>query len=125
MTRIHAGAFGALLAGFLLLTACTPNEGERCNPMLFNTSDQCAAGLSCMVPNNCGVAECVAQQQASMPLAQAVAACTNMCVSMVPLNAPNPPCGVAYCCPATGTSSDPNCQSCVIPGASSDGGTSG
>jgi hypothetical protein len=63
----------------LLLAGCHPDEGERCNPMLFN--DECNSGFSCTYPQNCGV---------------------------------------AFCCPTTGTSSNPNCQAC--PG--SDGGTS-
>jgi hypothetical protein len=50
-----------------------PELGERCNPLLFTVGDQCAHGLSCVYPANCGV---------------------------------------AYCCPTSGTSTDPNCQAC-------------
>jgi hypothetical protein len=54
--------FLALLAlATLVATAagCHPDEGERCNPLLF--SDECSAAdprLSCVYPPNCGVAYC-------------------------------------------------------------------
>ena len=66
MTRIFA-----VSAIVLLLGACQPKEGERCNPLLF--TDECEAGFACTYPPNCGV---------------------------------------AYCCPTTGTSRHPNCQPC-------------
>ena len=66
MTRIFA-----VSAIVLLLGACQPKEGERCNPLLF--TDECETGSACTYPPNCGV---------------------------------------AYCCPKTGTSSHPNCQPC-------------
>ena len=36
--------------------ACDPQEGDRCNPMLFETN--CANGLACTVQPNCVVAFC-------------------------------------------------------------------
>lgn len=66
-----------LFALVALLGACTPGEGERCNPLQF--SNDCNSGFQCVYPTNCGV---------------------------------------AYCCPTNGSSTNPNCQSC--PG---DGGT--
>ena len=67
-----------LFAASILLGACHPGEGERCNPLLFN--DECNPGFQCTYPANCGV---------------------------------------AYCCPTSGPSSNANCQPC----AALDGGT--
>ncbi len=56
MLRI-LGCFG--IVGLLLFGIdCRPAQGERCNPLLFNTDDQCSEGLSCIYPNHCGVAYC-------------------------------------------------------------------
>lgn len=38
------------------VAGCHPNEGERCNPMLF--SDECKSGFACTVPQRCAVAYC-------------------------------------------------------------------
>ncbi len=43
----------ALLSG---AAACHPDEGERCNPLLF--TDECNPGEMCTYPTNCGVAYC-------------------------------------------------------------------
>jgi hypothetical protein len=57
MTRIFAIlAFTTL--GFAA-GGCHPDEGERCNPLLFN--DECYAAnhnLHCVYPPNCGIAFC-------------------------------------------------------------------
>jgi hypothetical protein len=107
MTRLFAtlGLTMLLLAG----TACRPNVGERCNPLQFNVSGQCSAGLSCLYPTNCGVAFCCPPETAASTPA--------MC-----LFPPN--CSGDTCCPATGTtySADDgiaNCQPCPAP----DGGS--
>jgi hypothetical protein len=49
------------IAFALTLAGCKPDEGERCNPLLFN--DECHSaknGLSCVYPPGCGVAYCCA-----------------------------------------------------------------
>jgi hypothetical protein len=86
-----------------------PSQGERCNPMLFNVSDQCATGLSCGVPANCGVVECVNQ-------GGSIAQCQAQCAT------PGS-CGVAYCCPAQVTVNPDGgtCNPCQLP----DGATRG
>lgn len=43
--------------------ACDPREGDRCNPMLFETN--CANNLACIVPPNCVVAFCCPQSGSS------------------------------------------------------------
>ena len=45
-----------LVAAIFALTGCHPNEGERCNPMLF--SDECRSGFVCTYPQGCPVASC-------------------------------------------------------------------
>lgn len=54
MTRLllSLGISALLLAG----AGCSPGEGERCNPMLFN--DECSQGLKCTFPAGCGVSFC-------------------------------------------------------------------
>jgi hypothetical protein len=52
-----------MLIGSLLLAACSPGEGDRCNPLEFAdipNQGNCASGLSCVYPSapNCGVAYC-------------------------------------------------------------------
>jgi hypothetical protein len=75
-----------VLLSIVALTGCgAPGLGERCNPLLFNVSDQCQPGLSCVYPKSCGV---------------------------------------AYCCPMTGTSADPNCQACPSDAGASDASSS-
>ena len=76
---------GFVLLGLLAAGCGAPGLGERCNPLLFQVSDQCAKGLSCTYPAHCGV---------------------------------------AYCCPISGTTSDPSCQACPSDAGASDGGTS-
>jgi len=54
MCKIIGGlGIAALLLSYL---GCTPIEGERCNPQLFN--DACGSGTQCTYPKNCGVAYC-------------------------------------------------------------------
>ncbi len=55
--------FFGLSAVVLMLGACHPDEGERCNPMLF--TDECARGLACTVPAGCAVAFCCPTSRAS------------------------------------------------------------
>ena len=43
--------------------ACDPEEGDRCNPMLF--VDDCANNTVCTVPPNCVVAFCCPKSGAS------------------------------------------------------------
>jgi hypothetical protein len=43
-------------AALLGLAACTPSEGDRCNPLLF--SDECPSPMHCTVPANCAAAFC-------------------------------------------------------------------
>jgi hypothetical protein len=40
----------------LLAAACTPGEGDRCNPMQF--SSDCNRGFSCVYKTGCAVAYC-------------------------------------------------------------------
>jgi hypothetical protein len=72
-------SFVILVFTALAAVACHPDEGQRCNPLLFN--DECPSNLACTYPPNCGV---------------------------------------AYCCPKSGPSAQPNCQACPA----ADGGAS-
>jgi hypothetical protein len=60
MSRLTLGMILGLALGVGVLAAqgCTPGEGERCNPLLFNVNDQCTNGLQCTYPKYCGVAYC-------------------------------------------------------------------
>ncbi len=42
----------------LSLCACTVQEGDRCNPLLFNDDCTSTPGLTCQYPMSCGVAFC-------------------------------------------------------------------
>jgi hypothetical protein len=56
----------------LALAGCgAPGLGERCNPLLFQVSDQCQANLLCVYPPHCGVAYCCPSGQTSDPNCQA------------------------------------------------------
>ncbi len=46
----------ALSVVLLAAAACTPVEGDRCNPLRF--TDECGSGLQCAYPKYCGVAYC-------------------------------------------------------------------
>lgn len=52
-----------ILIGGLLLVACAPGNGERCNPLRYSDNGaqgDCADGFACVYPTapNCGVAYC-------------------------------------------------------------------
>ena len=59
MTRVKRASLlpivAIALAGIGYL-ACSTSEGERCLPE--PSSDECAVGLSCVVPTNCVAAVC-------------------------------------------------------------------
>ena len=79
----------AIVAWFTIVAlGCgTPNEGDRCNPSLSH--DECGgSGLVCGIP-----AGCDPSQPNASPYAN----------------------GEAYCCPANGVSSNPNCNGSCNP----------
>ena len=61
-------------------------EGDRCNPSLSN--DECNSGLVCGIPTGCDPS-----QPGASPYAN----------------------GEAYCCPANGVSTNPNCDGSCNP----------
>jgi hypothetical protein len=59
MARVRSFLLALCLGAFGVGAAqgcVTPDEGERC--LLDNYADECASGLTCMVPTNCVAAVC-------------------------------------------------------------------
>jgi hypothetical protein len=83
------------LTALASLACDTSQEGDRCNPLLAH--NECNAGLVCGIPRNCDPTQPVHSPYAN---------------------------GEAYCCPANGVSTNPNCDGTCNPCAYAPSGVS-